>query len=178
MAHLEQKVFCNSVVNKYPNYFKNKNVLDVGSLDINGNNRYMFTDCNYIGIDLGEGRNVDVVCEGQHYDAPDSSFDTIVSTECFEHDMYYDKTIYNIIRILKSDGMFIFTCATTGRKEHGTKRSNSCDAPLLKDDWADYYKNLTESDILEILDVKYIFKEYEFSVNENSKDLYFWGIKK
>lgn len=38
MAHAQQKIFCLSIKQKLPEYFKIKFVLDIGSLDINGNN--------------------------------------------------------------------------------------------------------------------------------------------
>ena len=53
MAHKAQREFCDSVRVKYPEMFKGKKVLDVGSLDNNGNNRFLFENCEYIGIDVG-----------------------------------------------------------------------------------------------------------------------------
>jgi hypothetical protein len=181
MAHQEQKEFCEKVKQKFPEYFKNKKVLDVGSLDINGNNRFLFEDCSYIGIDIGEGPNVDIVSIGHEFKGLDSEYDVIISTECFEHDMYYSETILNIVRMLKSDGIFIFTCASTGRPEHGTLKSDkNVNAPLLSEypDWIDYYKNLTEQHVRNILDVDLIFKDYYFKYNPKSFDLYFYGIKR
>ena len=64
MAHTEQRNFCKSVKAKYPDFFKNKKVLDIGSLDINGSNRDLFENCDYIGLDVGEGKNVDIISIG------------------------------------------------------------------------------------------------------------------
>jgi len=182
MAHIEQKDYCLSVKAKYPEFFVNKNVLDVGSLDINGNNRYLFDNSSYVGLDIGLGPNVDIVSLGHEYNAPDETYDVIISTECFEHDRHYEKTIKNILRMLKSGGMFIFTCATTDRPEHGTNRTSPQDAPLLMDDWSDYYKNLTQSDIeacfYPSLNLNDLFLSWEFETNNISHDLYFYGIKK
>lgn len=183
MAHKEQKLFCEKVKSRFPNYFKNKKVLDVGSLDINGNNRELFEDCDYIGIDLGEGKNVDAISSGHLYDAPDNYFDTIISTEAFEHDMFYEKTIENIIRMLKPGGLFLFTCAAPGRPEHGTRRTGGFDAPLLiqaSEEWSDYYKNLTENDIKKAPGFKVSFPDGYFELNNDAEipsDLYFYGIK-
>ena len=48
-----------------------------------------------------------------------------------------------------------------------------------RDDWDnDYYKNITEEDIRAVIHVDDIFSSYEFEVEENHCDLYFWGIKK
>jgi SAM-dependent methyltransferase len=180
MAHPEQKQFCERVKAQHPTFFKNKNVLDVGSLDINGNNRFLFENSSFTGIDVGAGPNVDIVTVAHEFNAADESYDVIVSTECFEHDMHYDKSINNIIRMLVNGGMFLFTCASTGRPEHGTRRSdNGVNAPLLSNygEWSDYYKNLTEQDIRDIVDVDSVFKEYKFEYNSVAHDLYFWGIK-
>ena len=70
MAHTNQILYCESVKTKYPQFFKNVKVLDIGSLDINGSNRYLFEDCDYLGIDVGEGRNVDLVCVGHEFEVP------------------------------------------------------------------------------------------------------------
>ena len=150
MAHKQQQDFCLRVKDKHPEFFKNKKVLDIGSLDLNGSNRFLFEDCNYIGIDVGEGKNVDVASPGNTYDGPDNYFDIIISTEVFEHDMYYKDTIKNSMRMLKPGGMFLFTCAANGRPEHGTRRTSVWDAPLLgevSEEWSDYYKNLEKEDI-------------------------------
>lgn len=185
MAHIEQRKFCEKVKEKYPDFFKNKKILDVGSLDINGSNKDLFENCVYIGLDLGEGKNVDVVSIGHLYDAPNEYFDTIISTEVFEHDMFYEKTITNIMRMLKPGGLFLFTCATTGRPEHGTRNSDypMIDAPFLikmSEEWADYYKNLTEEDIRKILSFNLTFPDGCFELNNQTtigSDLYFYGIK-
>lgn len=181
MSHAQQLDFCYSIKKKFPSYFLDKFVLDIGSLDINGSNRGLFENCKYLGVDIGYGINVDIISKGHELNLPDETFDTIISTECFEHDMYYKDTIKNIIRLLKPGGLFFFTCATTGRPEHGTVRtSTEADAPFLKndEDWANYYKNLTENDIRGIISIEDTFSEFGFSINDFSKDLYFYGIKK
>ena len=180
MAHQEQQDFCNKIKEQYPHLFKDIYVLDVGSLDVNGNNRYLFNNCTLMGIDVAPGPNVDVVCVGHKLPMPPNTFDFVVSTECFEHDMFYDKTIKHVVDLLKPGGAFLFTCATTGRPEHGTRRSSPQDAPLLPDqgEWSDYYKNLTEEDIRQVIDIDQTFKDYFFEVNDKSFDLYFFGIKK
>jgi hypothetical protein len=64
MAHKQQIEFCQKIKNSHSSFFSNKRVLDVGSLDVNGNNRYLFDNCEYTGIDIGNGKNVDIVwCE-------------------------------------------------------------------------------------------------------------------
>lgn len=179
MAHTEQRQFCEKIKKEYPEFFVNKKVLDVGSLDINGNNKDLFNDCEYTGIDIGEGKNVDLVCIAHELDSPDNFYDVIISTEAFEHDMFYEKTIKNIIRMLKPGGMFLFTCASTGRPEHGTRQNHPGTAPFLMNmkEWGNYYKNLIEEDIRNVDGFNFVFPEGKFETNHQSKDLYFAGIK-
>jgi SAM-dependent methyltransferase len=181
MAHNQQRDFCNKVKNLFPEYFDNVRVLDIGSLDINGSNHFLFTNYVYMGIDVGKGRNVNYVSLGHEYKPLDNEkYDIVISTECFEHDKHWDKTIKNVIdNLLKPNGMFIFTCATTGRPEHGTRRTTKSDSPFTSqmDDWSDYYKNLPEEDMKFAVDLS-PFIMHRFYVNEESHDLYFWGILK
>ncbi len=179
MAHQQQLNFCIKIKNKFSHFFTNVTVLDIGSLDINGNNKHLFANSTYVGVDVLPGKNVDLVSKGGDVDYPNNSVDTIISTEAFEHDQFYEATIQNIVRMLKPEGFFIFTCATTGRPEHGTRRTTPQDAPLLQGlgEWGDYYKNLEESDIRKIIDVDKTFSEYAFETNDGAHDLYFYGIK-
>lgn len=177
MAHIEQQEFCLKVKESFPKFFTNVNVLDIGSLDINGNNRYLFEKYKYTGIDIGEGKNVDVVSLGHEYDT-DERYDVVISTECFEHDMHYIKTILNAIKLTKSGGLFLFTCATTDRIEHGTSRANDWASPFSHIEFNDYYKNLTEKDIANEISMNDYFSFYRFEINNISHDLYFFGIKK
>jgi len=182
MAHKAQIDFFNRVKEKFPNYFNNVSVLDIGSMDLNGNNRFLFKNYSYIGVDLMIGNNVDVVSKGHEYN-PNVLFDVVISSECFEHDMYYKETILNCVRLTKPKGLFTFSCASTGRLEHGTSRCHAWASPISHVIFNEHYKNLTETDIREFLNCDEMFSEYYFEYNPNGPspnegDLYFWGIKK
>ena len=176
--HEAQTNFLIRMKNTFPENFKNAKVLEVGSLDINGSIRFLFEDCNYIGLDVGPGPCVDVVCSGHEYAAPDNSFDTVISSECFEHNPYWLETFSNMHRLCKPGGMVIFTCATDGRPEHGTNRSEAWASRLTVDiGWGDYYRNLNTNDFDKAFNLKQMFDSYEFSVELFSHDLYFFGVK-
>ncbi|WP_426341198.1 methyltransferase domain-containing protein [Pseudoduganella sp. S-14] len=181
MAHPQQKAFCSAVKARFPHYFNGVLALDIGSLDLNGNNQYLFdASCQYLGIDVAEGRNVDIVSPGHLLGMPAETFDVIVSTECLEHDRHWELTLQEAVRMLRPGGMLLMTCATTGRPEHGTRRTTPHDAPLLSsvdDEWADYYRNLDEQDVRSALDVPKLFQMIEFSVGEETHDLYCVAIK-
>ncbi len=178
MAHFQQRIFINQLRDKYKNFFINKKILDIGSLNINGTMRDFFENCDYTGIDVGEGPGVDIVCQGQDYNEEDESYDVVCSAECFEHNPYWVETFQNMIRLCKKSGLVFFTCATEGRPEHGTERTTPNCSPLTVNMGWTYYKNLTENDFKEKINFDEHFLIYDFSVNLETFDLYFWGIKK
>jgi SAM-dependent methyltransferase len=166
----------------FPDFFKEKMVLDVGSGDINGTNRLLFSNCTYHGNDVVAGPNVTIVSKTADLPYKEGMFDTIVSTECFEHDPQYEQSLKKIVSMLKDGGLFVFTCASTGRPEHGTLRttpSESFASIANIPGMSDYYKNLIYADIDAAIDVKRHFDMSRCYYNaEPYSDLYFWGIKK
>ena len=171
MSHPAQLEFVTMVREKHPDFFHGVSVLEVGSLNINGSIRQFFDKCEYIGVDLGPGPGVDMIAHGEDLQFADNSFDVVASCECFEHNPEWVRTFNNMVRM--ANGLVFFSCATTGRAEHGTRRSNPHDAPYC----GDYYRNLTEQDFLAHCDMSK-FSHYEFGVNEIAHDLYFYGLCK
>lgn len=174
MSHIQQRDFLQKTKDHFPEFFKDVEVLEVGSLNINGTVRDFFEPISYLGIDLIEGVGVDLVRAGNEFNAPEDTFDVAISTECFEHDKNWKDTFKNMVRMTKSGGMVIFTCASTGRPEHGTTQTSPADSPATND----YYLNLTRGDFESEFDFKEMFTKYLFEYNPVSCDLYFWGIKK
>ena len=179
MSHPQQVAYVKSIRQQYPSNFRNATVLEVGSLNINGSVRDLFKNCIYTGIDVGAGPGVDVVCDGQKYNGPDQMYDTTISCECFEHNPFWLETFFNMWRMTKPGGLVVFTCATTGRWEHGTRRSAPNLSPLtIEHGWEDYYRNLTEQDFTTPLNFSYLFDKHFFQTNQESCDLYFCGTKR
>lgn len=175
MAHPAQQLFCERVKALYPQHFENVDVLDIGSLDINGNNRYLFTNYTYTGVDLGTGPNVDVVSLAHEY-KPGKQFDVVISTECFEHDQHWKESIQNCVDLTKSGGLFIFTCAAPGRAPHGTSQHETWASPFSHIQFDDYYQNLSAKDILTIINPDQFISFY-IETERHVCDLYFYGIK-
>jgi SAM-dependent methyltransferase len=173
MSHQSQLDFVAYVKSLHPNSFENSSVLEIGSLDINGSIRQFFTNCNYIGVDLGVGPGVDLIAKGEDLTFDDGRFDVCASCECFEHNEHWMETFINMHRMTKTNGLIFFSCATTGRPEHGTIRTSPADAPFCHD----YYRNLTEQDF-SLLSLNEMFIQYEFLEKHPPHDLYFVGIKK
>ncbi len=183
--HTEQIEYCQKIANQYPEHFKNKTVLDVGSQDINGNNRYLFTDCTYLGLDIGPGKNVDIVkpvhifyndeaLKCKNTDNYVFGVDTIISTEMLEHDQYWQKSLKAMYKLLKPGGLLLVTAAGVNRAEHGTTRTT----PEASPHTTDYYRNITPEMINSVLGGSYIQKkELLIECFNNNKDIGFYLIK-
>jgi len=171
MAHLAQKQYCELIKAMFPEHFVYSNVLDVWSLDINGNNRYLFKESEYTGIDVWPGPNVDIVCSGHEYKSK-TKYDVVISTEMLEHNKYWKETLQNMYKLLVWGWLMLITCAWEGRAEHWTTNSTPQDAPFTNE----YYKNFNESMLREAFDLENMFSKFE--VSNKDLDFRFYGIKK
>lgn len=174
--HPVQQRWCEQLKELFPEYFEHKQVLDVGSLDVNGNNRYLFKNCEYTGLDVVPGKNVDIISIAHEYEIPDISYDVVFSTNALEHDLYYQLTLQKMTDLLRRRGLLFFSVATSWH-EHGTNKTtpNQSGTSQMGKDWENYYKNLLEEDVRNAIDIDKIFSQYEFSIED--RDLRFWGIK-
>ena len=174
--HLEIEIFFRSLKEEAPEVFKNSKVLEIGSYNVNGSLRSFFEDCNYVGVDLTDGPGVDIVCSG-HLFKSDHLFDVSISSECFEHNPFYKETFQNMTNLTREGGVVAFTCAATGRPEHGTTRTLIEDSPGTTSLNWDYYKNLEELDFDKTF-IMHEFEHYIFLKNTINFDLMFIGIKR
>lgn len=170
--HKEVSSFVKSVKSKHGNYFLNKKVLEVGSLNINGSVRKYFWFCNYWGIDIGSGKGVDMVCPIKNYKTP-RQYEVVISTEMLEHDKDWVESLRVMYDNLRVGGLLILTCASTNRPEHGTKRTSPKCSPYT----TDYYRNISIYDFSKVLPPE-LFSEYLIKEARNCQDLLFYGIKK
>jgi hypothetical protein len=173
--HKAQKEWCESLRRKFPIYFYTKRVLDIGSLDVNGTNRYLFYNCHYDGVDIIAGKGVDIVCPAHKLTG--ERYDVVLSTNALEHDMFWFLTLPQMIRLLEPGGLMFFSCAYS-RRQHGTRTSKPKDSgtTLRGGDWGYYYRNLRLVDVYPVLQPERSFVSYMIGVA--GRDLRFWGIKK
>jgi SAM-dependent methyltransferase len=158
--HENQQFFFDEMCKPFfPGCFKSVRILDVGSLDINGNNKYLFEDSEYIGVDVIHGKNVDVVGPCHEIDEPDESFDVIITTNALEHDIHWKKTLIKIWDLLKPGGFFICSAACQW-DEHGTRNHSpeNSGTTQLDGDWQDFYRNVNIEDFESV---------YKFKVNKD-----------
>lgn len=178
MAHPSQLQFAHEVaVHLFKGIWGNKNVLEIGSADVNGSIRPFFQNSNYIGVDISPGKGVDVVGYGDKIDFGDLKFDLTISCECFEHNPEWVETFQNMYRMTKENGFLVFSCASRGRPEHGTTRTTPINSPGTQSVGWDYYRNLNKKDFTRQFDLKALFPWHFFCYNSKSKDLYFIGAK-
>jgi SAM-dependent methyltransferase len=176
MAHPGQTDFFIRLKQRFPQYFQNQKVLEIGSLNINGSIRSHFNNCDYTGIDIGPGPDVDIVANGKDFKS-DTLFSVTISTECFEHNPTWAETFENMIRLTTPGGIVIVTAASTGRPEHGTSRTSAWANP--HGSGIDYYRNLTTKHFVIEWDFESLFSNYSFEYQtQDYCDLYFYGILK
>lgn len=175
MSHPEQLAYFTTVARVNRPLVEGGRILEIGSYDVNGTVRKVFDgNRDYVGVDLTEGPGVDHVGFGHEYDGADGAFDIAISGECFEHDKYWRETFANMVRLVRPGGLVAFTCASRGRPEHGTSRSDVSLSPGTQAVGLDYYRNLTEADFAPLALADW-FDEWRFWYLPTSFDLYFAG---
>ena len=187
MAHPQQAEYFSSIRRHYPQHFKQARVLEVGSLNINGSVRELFDDCDYTRADLQLGPGVDLACPGLSWPVlacpgqllgfASGHFDTVVSAECFEHNPFWRETLANMLRMLRPGGLLLISCATTGRKEHGTTRTTPEASPFTVQARWDYYRNLNGTMLEAGAHLAGWLADWRHWTNYVSRDLYFAGLR-
>lgn len=172
--------FFSLVKSKYPDYFRDKLVIEAGSLQINGSCRGHFDNCIYTGVDIASGLGVDLVSEFQNLKLPAESFDCVVSSECLEHNPEWKATLQMMVYLLRPGGLIVVTAGGPGRGEHGTLRTADLfSSPLTcahSEEWANYYRNIDKDMIREAIDCDATFSEYEIRIV--GTDIQMYGKKK
>jgi SAM-dependent methyltransferase len=114
--------FCKNSISE--NEIRDKKVLEVGSLDVNGSIRnYVeyFNPSKFIGIDIQDGPNVDIVLNA--YDIVNrfgkNMFDVVICTEVVEHVEDWRLVFKNIKNVLIENGIVILTTRSKNSPYHG-----------------------------------------------------------
>jgi SAM-dependent methyltransferase len=91
-------------------------VLEIGSANVNGGLRDAKPDsATWIGVDLEPGPGVDVVvAPGQKLPFEDNSFDLVIASSVFEHDLKFWETISEIARVVKGEGFIYVNAPSNG----------------------------------------------------------------
>jgi hypothetical protein len=127
---------------RFVNHFKTAkkiSVIEIGSRNVNGTIRDLFPNATWIGLDRAPGPCVDVVGDAERYQ-PVEPVDVVICCEVLEHANNWRALIQCAASWLKPDGIFIMTCAGSGRKPH-----SAVDGGPLRPD--EYYRNLPFDEI-------------------------------
>lgn len=104
MRH-QTKKFVKMFLDKYPKKYK---ILEVGSMNVSGHLKEELEGYGYIGIDMRDGDNVDVVMNGHdladHYG---EDFDLVLCFDTMEHDDKFWLTIEAMKKVLKPGGWML-----------------------------------------------------------------------
>lgn len=101
-----------------------KEIIEIGSVDINGTIRPIFESwgaSKYIGIDIESGREVDIICkaEGIVNKFGKESFDVVICNEVLEHIKDWQIVMSNIKNVCKPGGIIFITTRSKGFGKHG-----------------------------------------------------------
>ena len=117
--HKEVLESCERFCTEYLDFEKELKILDVGSYDVNGSLRPLFEklgqgNWHYDGLDIEEGPNVDIVRKDGKFPIGDNSYDVIVSSSCFEHDIAFWTTFEEMVRVAKNNGYLQISTPSSG----------------------------------------------------------------
>ena len=92
-------------------------IVDIGSLNVNGSYREIFSDSifEYIGVDVVKGDGVDVVAENPYaYPLPDKFADIVISGQMMEHCEFFWKAFDEMVRIAKPGALIVLIVPSHG----------------------------------------------------------------
>ena len=96
-------------------------VLDVGSYDVNGSYKFLFEESrfHYIGLDMVQGPNVDLVPDSPYRwrMLSDDCFDVVISGQALEHIEFFWLVVAEMVRVTKPGGLLCII-APRGFDEH------------------------------------------------------------
>lgn len=150
-------------------YPRPKSVVEIGARNINGTIRHLFSDAtDYVGIDIADGPDVDVVANGATWQPdPKKRPDLVICCEVLEHTAEADEIVRNAVRMVKGGGHVIVTCAGTGRPPH-----SAFDGGPLRE--GEYYRNVTKEQVEDWIEsLNSMIRNVEYAIALQRGDLYF-----
>lgn len=136
----------------YPEYFaKGIKILEIGSLDVNGNVREPF-EGDFTGIDWAPGKNVDIVVPAKETTFDPEIFDVIISFNHLEHDPDWTDSLGHNFAALKHGGLILLRWATRNSSAHGPEFDPHGEHGYYPKDLEEVLEFLQQFGGLEILD--------------------------
>ena len=98
--------------------YESLHILDLGSQDVNGSYRSLFSELlwDYTGLDMAPGDNVDIVLNDPYHwkEFKSNSVDVLISGQAFEHIQYIWISILEVARVLKPGGFGCIVVPSSG----------------------------------------------------------------
>ncbi len=101
------RILLQEQIKKYGPYIKGK-TLDAGSGSYS-RYKHLLSSSEIIRMDIQKGPNVDVVGRAEEMPFEDGQFDSVISTQVFEHLEYPEKAAAETSRVLKPGGFLLIT---------------------------------------------------------------------
>lgn len=117
-----------------------KAVLDIGARDVNGTTRDLFPDARYVGLDIENGSNVDIVADAAEW-TPDATYDIVICMSVLEHAPRWRDIITTAFVALRPGGVFVLTTVSDPFPAHSAGGGAG-------DQW---YGNLTKDELTEAM---------------------------
>ena len=94
----------------------NLRIIEIGSQNINGSIRELFTEYkNYLGVDFVSGNGVDhILADPYQINLESNSADVILTSSCLEHSEMFWLLYLEVIRVLKPNGLFYMNVPSAG----------------------------------------------------------------
>lgn len=178
--HPECFEFVKEVKDRFPRYFEDMRVLEIGSRDINGSVRSLFSRCDYVGLDFAAGPGVDIVSLAHEYDPggldPGGLFDVCLSVNTLEHDPYARLTADRMIKSLHTGGLLIVQAPSEEWPEHGTLTARGVEYGPDPE----FYRPVTPA-TLRALFPPALFCQARYTQSwrlDGRSEVFLWGIKR
>lgn len=97
---------------------KNAQLLELGSLNINGTARDYLQVHSWLGIDIQKGRDVDLVCRAVDTSWDAAPYDVILCTSMLEHDPTWRESLTHNLQWLKPGGLLFLSWGAEGNTHH------------------------------------------------------------
>jgi hypothetical protein len=171
----EVELYLSTVRASLPEFFDGVSAVQFGAFGKNATD-YFKRAKEFVGIDLMPGPGVDVA-KPYHEAWLGRLFDVALSIDSFEHDPHYRNTFINMIRHTGPGALVLFSCASTGHLEHGTRESTPADSPTTIALGLNHYCNLDARDFTGFPFVE-AFEGWRFFRDLRSHKLFFLGIRR
>lgn len=135
-----------------PHFFNEVDVLEFTPHDKSKSIKHLFSNSRYVVLDPFRTDLSEI---------KNDAFNVVVSINCFQNDKDYLNKLKSMHRV--SSKFVMFSCSTAGTM------------PLNSEQ---YYKNLTESDFYNLIDLDSMFETYKFNIDYSESKLYFWAVKR